>query len=172
MTIPEQPLFPSRAARVALNPLLHAAFKSGCPCSRSLSAEQAAIVLRDADIVEIRAVTLDDVIASVDLALSRDKKWAPWHLGEIIQRKRAARYAKIQADKRKPKCHPVAKGIVDSLRTQEQRDQHTARKMIKAATAAEMRAVVKWAVGKTHRDTIGTFAAYLTKIQYDREQKA
>jgi len=73
-------------------------------------------------------------------------------------------------DKRDRHCIPIVREIADKLRTQEQRDQHEARRRINAATPTEQRAVVAWAVGQTHRETIGTFAAYLTKIKYDREQ--
>ncbi len=176
----EQPLFQSlgnmeRYAKVLkhLNPLFMQSVRDkGSPFAKSISNKQAAILMRDLEMPEIMGATLDDIMASVNAAVDVGVPWAPWHLTGVLQKRRLEAFkAKRKVDRGRT-SHPLTRGIVDELRSDEQKDQHTARKMIKRATPAEQRKMVKWAVAQTNRETIGTMAAYLTRIKHDRESGA
>lgn len=156
-----------------LNPLFMQSVRDkGSPFAKSISNKQAAILMRDLEMPEIMGATLDDIMASVNVAVDVGVPWAPWHLTGVLQKRRLEAFkAKRKVDRGRT-SHPLTRGIVDELRSDEQKDQHTARKMIKRASIAEQRAMVKWAVAHTDRETIGTMAAYLTRIKHDREMKA
>lgn len=60
------------------------------------------------------------------------------------------------------------------VQTDAQKDQAAATEMMDKASMAEKLEMVQWAIRKTGRESIGIgfFAAYLTRVKFDRERKA
>lgn len=175
-----EPLFPSmsnaeRYAKVLkhLNPLFKRSVREkGSPFAKSISNQQASILMRDLEMPEIMEATLDNVMESINIAVDAGVAWAPWHLTGVLQKQRLAAYKASRAGNRGTRVHPLVKGVANKLWTEEKKDQQTAEDMIKLASPAEQRAMVKWAVAHTDRETIGTTAAYLTKIKHDRQEQS
>ena len=173
MSKPEQPtdtfIFPEYQVRTHLKPLLKAAFDAHQPCPRTITVQQAKIILRDVQLEDVLACDGKDLNASIRLAADRYKKWAPWHLAEILAIKRSAAWkAQKDANRQAAKSSPIKPQMVQ---TQEQKDQLEADSRVKIGTLAENLGMVQWAQRQTGRAHVGFTASHLIRIKFDREER-
>lgn len=137
-------IFPDYQVRAHITRLMATAYGSGALCPVSINVAKARTLLNDMRLDELLATDATDIIASIDLARSKGKTWAPWHLTEILARKRADAYrrGKEQAAKDAKQCPITPKMPMN----EEAGKRDWAYKLMCKHTAAQRARMIRWAM--------------------------
>ena len=153
-----------------ISKLLNAANEAGLCVPRSINAENCRKFIlsevQPADALQIDSGTIDRSISQWIFVRKQGQRWAPWHLGAVLAEERDAVIEARRKEQRKPKTDCPVKPKM--IQTDAQKDQATAKKRRDTASKVERLEMVQWAQQQTGRAHIGVFAAYLTRVQYDR----
>ena len=161
-------IFPEYQVRTHLKPLLKAAFDAHQPCPRTITVQQAKIILRDVQLEDVLACDSKDLNASISLAADRYKKWAPWHLAEILGIKRSTAWkAQKDANRRAAKNSPIKPQMVQ---TQADIDYDWATEQLKSHTMAQHQELVRSEQRRTGRAHMSPRDAYMSQRKHEREE--
>lgn len=124
-------IFPDYQVKAHIARMMAECYDLGLLCPVSINVAQARMLLKDMRLPELMAADMDDVKASIELARLKGKTWAPWHLTEVLARKRKKAYEAEQVENRSTKANLIAKQVakthnvtcgVDTARTIELMD--------------------------------------------------
>ena len=104
-------IFPDYQVKAHIARMMSECYDLGLLCPVSINVAQARMLLKDMRLPELMAADIDDVKASIELAKSKGKTWAPWHLTDVLARKRGKAYEVEQAQKRIAVGHRLSDGI-------------------------------------------------------------
>ena len=160
-------LLPEDTAANHISKVLDAAAESGLPVWTTVTADQCKrFIFAKVPYESVKDIDHQLVHDSYLMALSLNKSWGPWYIGNLLFKRREAAYKK---DARKPVCNPIAQGIVDKCNATYGPDTARALEMMKAdkpyIQVEKCREVQK----RKGNTSLTPFKAYMILAQEERE---